>query len=395
MIRILYSAFDVVPSPKGASTHITYFVRGLVERGYVVRLFTPGDGILPETDVYEGAPILRVPTGADPSFLSRALVFGNAALDHVRSSEPYQVMHYRSLWSGFALAQNKKRFGYKTLFEVNGLPSVELKYHYPGLHAESGMTEVTSLMQKIREQELATLALSDAVVCPSEVTRAYLISLGVPQRLITVIPNGVPGDFLPTPLLPQDGHVPTILYHGTLADWQGIEVLIDSMSIVLENRPVRLRIIGRGRGRQRKALMKQIRKRGLEQHVSLESAVPHHDIPAVLASADVCVAPLALNDRNVTQGCCPIKVLEAMAAGRPLVASNLPVVRELAREDVDALLFAPEDPSDLARQILRAISDRDLAARLAANASSRAHSDFSWHNAQKKLAKVYEKLLIQ
>ena len=69
-------------------------------------------------------------------------------------------------------------------------------------------------------------------------------------------------------------------------------------------------------------------------------------MPALLAEADACVAPLALNDRNVTQGCCPIKVLECMAAGRPLVAANLPVVRELAREDQDALLFAPNEPGE-------------------------------------------------
>jgi glycosyltransferase involved in cell wall biosynthesis len=64
----------------------------------------------------------------------------------------------------------------------------------------------------------------------------------------------------------------------------------------------------------------------------------------------VCVAPLALNDRNVTQGCCPIKVIEYMSCARPIVAANLPVVRELVREDIDALLFAPDDAA-IGRQI--------------------------------------------
>ncbi len=45
----------------------------------------------------------------------------------------YDIVHYRNIWDGLFISQNKKRFGYKTLFEVNGLPSIELKYHYPGI----------------------------------------------------------------------------------------------------------------------------------------------------------------------------------------------------------------------------------------------------------------------
>jgi glycosyltransferase involved in cell wall biosynthesis len=387
MPHVLYTAFDVVPSPKGASTHITHFVRGLVGAGYDVHLMTPGDGALPPEGEYEGARVTRVPPRGEAHLLGRALAFGQAVMEHVEASPAYDVAHYRSIWSGLALAQARARYGYKTLFEANGLPSIELKYHYPGLRE-------SAVLGKIREQELATLALSDAVVCPSAVTRAYLGSLGVPREHITVIPNGVsPKEFAPTPLPAVDGRVPVILYIGTLADWQGLEALVAAMPRVLAERPVHLRIVGRGRGRQRKALAKRIRKLGLTEHVSLEPAVPHHEVPALLAAADVCAAPLALNDRNVTQGCCPIKVLECMAAGRPLVAANLPVVRELAREDVDALLFSPGDPDDLARQLLRALNDRELAERLAASASERARGQFTWHEAQKRLLRVYERLV--
>jgi glycosyltransferase involved in cell wall biosynthesis len=331
--------------------------------------------------------VTRVPPSGEANYLSRAVDFGQAVMAHVEAGPHYDVAHYRSIWGGFQLTQARSQFGYKTLFEANGLPSVELKYHYPGLR-DGG------LLGKIREQELATLALSDAVVCPSAVTRAYLASLGVPRERITVIPNGVsPKEFVPTPLPPLDGRTPVILYIGTLADWQGLEELVMALPRVLAEREVRLRIVGRGRGRQRKALAKRVRKLGLEAQVSLEPAVPHHEVPRLLAEAEVCVAPLALNDRNVTQGCCPIKVIECMAAGRPLVAANLPVVRELAREDVDALLFAPGDADDLARQLLAALNDRALAERLAASAAERARTMFTWHEAQKRLARVYEKLL--
>jgi glycosyltransferase involved in cell wall biosynthesis len=386
---VLYCAFDVVPSPKGASTHITYFARGLVDAGYQLQLITAGDPALPERDLYHGAQILRVPAGEDPSFLKRAVEFGQFVMRHLETSPPYDLVHFRSIWSGLSLVQAQPRFGYKTLFEVNGLPSIELKYHYPALKGSPVLT-------RIREQEIVTLLLANAIICPSAVTRAYIASLDVPRDKITVIPNGADTRlFTPQPLQQPAADHPTLLYVGTLADWQGLDLLIAAMPEILPHYPVRLRIVGRGRGRQRKELLRRIRKLSLEESVTVELSVPHHEMPALIAQADVCLAPLAYNDRNVTQGCCPLKVLEYMACARPIVASNLPVVRELVREDVDALLFAPDDPSDLARCVLALLDDPSMAHRLASSAAQRARDRYSWRAAQKRLLKTYDRLLTE
>ncbi len=386
MAKILYTAFDIVPSPKGASTHILHNLRGLVNGGFDVHLITPNDGLLLTEDTIEGVPVTRVSQDLTQNFLARAMHFGRAVSSHLALHMDYDVVHYRNIWDGLFIAQNKKKFGYKTLFEVNGLPSIELKYHYPGLDPD--------LLLKIKEQEIATLHLSDMIICPSNVTRDYIASLGLNRKLVTVIPNGVSAsDFSPSPLPARDGRVPVLLYIGTLADWQGLDIVIKALPKILEQQAVRLQIVGRGRSRQRKILAKQIRKLGIEDHVIVQPAVPHHEIPALIARADICVAPLGLNDRNVTQGACPIKVLEYMAAGRPLLASNMPIVRELVREDMDALLFSPSDPDDLARQVLALLNDFELSSRLARSASERALTKFTWHESQKKLIKVYEKLL--
>ncbi len=387
MPRVLYTAFDIVPSPKGASTHILHNIRGLVNGQFDVHLVTPNDGVLPTEDAVEGARVTRISQDLSQNFLERATHFGKAVFNHLLLHPDYDVVHYRNIWDGLAIAQNKNRFGYKTLFEVNGLSSIELKYHYPGIDSD--------LLTKIKEQEIATLHLSDAIVCPSNVTRDFITSLGLPLKLIHVIPNGVsPSDFSASPLPPRDGRIPTLLYIGTLADWQGLEVVIKALPKILEQKQVQLKIVGRGRSRQRKFLAKQIRKLGVEESVIVQPAVPHHEIPALIAEADICVAPLGFNDRNVTQGACPIKVLEYMAGGRPLLASNLPIVRELAREDVDALLFSPNDPDDFAKQALTLLDDFELSKRLADSAAERALTKFTWHESQKRLVKVYEKLLV-
>ena len=385
MTRVLYTAFDIVPSPKGASTHILHNIRGLVNSQLDVHLMTPNHGLLPTEDMLDGASVTRISQDLTQNFLARAVHFGKMVNAHLATAQ-YDIVHYRNIWDGIHIAQNKKRFGYKTLFEVNGLPSIELKYHYPGLDQE--------LLTKIKEQEIATLHLSDAIICPSNVTRDYIASLGLSRKLITVIPNGVsPSDFSPSPLLSREGRIPTLLYIGTLADWQGLEVVIKALPKILEQQAVQLRIVGRGRSRQRKVLSKHIRKLGVEGSVFVQPAVPHHEVPALIAESDICVAPLGLNDRNVTQGACPIKVLEYMASSRPLIASNMPIVRELVREDVDGLLFSPNDPEDLARKVLMLLSDAGLSKRLAESATERALTKFTWHESQKKLVKVYEKLL--
>lgn len=386
MIKVLYTAFDIVPSPKGASTHILHNIRGLVNSQFDVHLLTPNDSLLPPEDTLDGARITRLSQDLSQSFLERAVHFGKAVLAHLTLHREYDVVHYRNIWDGLSVAQNKKRFGYKTLFEVNGLPSIELKYHYPGIDP--------ALLLKLKEQEMATLSLSDAIICPSNVTRDYIASLGVDRKRVTVIPNGVsPSDFPRSDLPGRDGRTPILLYIGTLADWQGLEIVIKALPKILEQKPVQLQIVGRGRSRQRKLLGKQIRKLGLEQSVTVRPAVPHHDVPDLIANADICLAPLGLNDRNVTQGACPIKVLEYMASSRPLIASNMPIVRELVREDVDGLLFSPNDPEDLARQVLMLLDNHDLSKRLANSATERVLSKFTWHEAQKKLIKVYARLM--
>jgi glycosyltransferase involved in cell wall biosynthesis len=347
---------------------------------------TPNDGLLPPEDSIEGARVTRITQNLSQNFLARATHFGRSVFTHLMLHPEYAVVHYRNIWDGLSIAQNKKRLGYKTLFEVNGLPSIELRYHYPGIDA--------ALLAKIKEQEIATLHLSDAIICPSHVTRDYIASLGLSRKLVTVIPNGVsPSDFIPSPLPPRENRVPVLLYIGTLADWQGLEVVIKALPRILEQKAVRLHIVGRGRSRQRKFLFKQIRKLGVEECVTVQPAVPHHEVPALIAKSDICIAPLGLNDRNVTQGACPIKVLEYMASSRPLVASNMPIVRELVREDVDALLFSPNDADDLARQVLTLLNDFELSKRISESATERVLSKFTWHEAQKKLLRVYDGLL--
>ncbi|NTV63853.1 MAG: glycosyltransferase family 4 protein [Oscillochloris sp.] len=386
--RILYTAFDVVPSPKGSSTHITAFLHGLAMAGLDVDLLTPGDAGLPRRDRYAGATLIRVPLDPSESMLRRALRFDAAVAEHL-AQQRYDLVHFRSLWGGLAPSRARDQYGYRTLFEVNGLPSIELKYHYPAL--ADGSADSAALLARIRAQERELLQASDLVICPSAVTATFLSSLGAASERLLVIPNGA--EPCPTPMQPtRSVTMPTALYIGTLADWQGLGTLLAALPFVLAERPLKLRIVGAGRSRQYRALLKQADRLGVAEAVSIEDPVPPAAVPALIADADLCLAPLAPNDRNVTQGCCPIKLIEYMACARPIVAANLPVVRELLREGEDGLLFAPGDPRDMARAMLTMLDSPNLAARMADSAARRVAAHLTWDHARTRLLAAYARL---
>lgn len=383
-MRVLYAAFDVVPSPKGASRHIAAFGQALVDAGYKVTLLTVGLPGMPASEMQGGLRILRVRCRED-NFLRRALHFGDAVWEHLREREgAYDVVHFRDIWSGQAALQARQGFGYRyhTLFEANGLPSVELKYHYPALVG-------TDLPARFLRQERAILGQVEAIVCVSAVTAIYLQSLGAPPQVVTRIPNGVDPTLF-QPVEAPAGKPPRLVYAGTLASWQGIPTLIEAMPTILAACPeAELRLIGPAKKGQQKALAKMASKLGLEEEtVQFAGPVEPEAIRAPLAAAAVCLAPLAYNDRNVSQGCCPIKVLEYGAVGRPIVAADLPVVRELLGEG-EALFFQPGNATELARQVIYLLSHPEEGEALAQRASARIRRQFTWQQSGERLLEVY------
>ncbi len=393
-IKVLYAAFDVVPSPKGASRHITHFTQALVAEGYQVTLFTAGLPDMPLNGTFAGARILRY-CDQEENFLRRALCFGDAVWEHLREVDgAYDVVHFRDVWSGGTALEARRRFGYayRLLFEANGLPSVELKYHYPALR-EGSPRESSDLTGRLKVQEETLLRHADAIVCVSCVTAIYLQSRGASPARISIIPNGVDAACLKPANGPPDGR-PRLVYVGTLAAWQGISTLIEAMPIILAAFPeAQLHLIGPAKSRQQKGLLKLAAKLGLSQgEIRFVGSVPPREIPEQLRAASVCLAPLAYNDRNVTQGCCPIKVLEYAAAARPIVASDLPVVRELLGEG-ETLFFQPGDATDLARQVINLLSHPEAAQAMGERAARQVRQYFTWERAGDQLLEVYTDLV--
>jgi len=111
-------------------------------------------------------------------------------------------------------------------------------------------------------------------------------------------------------------------------------------------------------------------------------------VAGYLATAHVLVLPntaTRISERYTS----PLKLFEYLAAGRPIVASDLPALREVVTADVDAVLVPPGDPRALAEGIARVLRDPELAERLSAQAWSRAAA-FSWTARAERIDQVLQ-----
>jgi glycosyltransferase involved in cell wall biosynthesis len=382
--RLAYVSFDTAPAPKGASVHIESFARALAGAFGGIELVTIATGAEASSakERWPGVFHTELPALGE-TLIDRVLCF-RRFLAYWLQERRLDAIQFRSIFEGLPLLELGG--GSRLIFEVNGLPSIELKYRYPGVEDDR------ELMCKLVAQEQACFEAADLVVTPSGVTREYLVSARhVSPAKIRVIPNGVDVETF-RPGNPEPGEAVRLLYFGTLSAWQGVELGIRALAQVRSQIPASLTIIGTGSGRERDSLMALASKLGVAAHLNLLQAMPQAELAAHLRASDAVLAPLTWNDRNLVQGCCPLKILESMAAAVPVIASDLPVVRELGCDGEHFLLVKPGSVDQIAQAVLRLAADPALARIIARQAREHILQRFTWRHAGDALAGAYEGL---
>ena len=181
---------------------------------------------------------------------------------------------------------------------------------------------------------------------------------------------------------------PRVLYAGQLYPWKGADVLVEAMAAVPSARLVILGgIEGEADTRRIRAL---VEAHGLAGRTEMPGLVPQPRVAEELRRAAVVVAPFlraGMTERHTS----PLKVFEAMAAGRPIVASDMPSSREILRDGENALLVPPGEAATLAAALRRVLADGGLARRLAAAAWDEAPR-YSWEARARALSELFEEV---
>lgn len=251
-------------------------------------------------------------------------------------------------------------------------------------------------LARARETEMAQAA--DHVITLSEALRADLVDRGVAAERISVVPNAVPSSLLDpagsvssAAARAQLGLPVSGFWVGTvtsLVDYEGIDVLVDAVALLRSGgHDIRCAIVGDGVSRP--GLVAQVARLGLQDAVTLPGRVPRQEAAAWHRALDVFVVPR--RDVEVCRTVTPLKPIEAMAAGRPVVASDLPALAEVVTAPQTGLVSVPGDVASLAHTLLRLSADPGLAEQLGAN-GRRFASTRTWEFQAETYREIYQGL---
>ncbi|KFE62134.1 hypothetical protein DB31_4240 [Hyalangium minutum] len=364
---------------------MTEYLKALPDRFSVVVLSakTPDHSHI---EKYQGARLLRVPVGSG-DLASRIQAFERAVKRQL-DSEEYALAHFTDPFGGYVLCEMKADYGYRLIYEAQTFPSQELRYTHPQTEGDR------RFLAKVRRQELFCLMNADLVMTGSETTRTYIRSLGASTEQTRVIRAPVDlGPYTPDVVGAPDNQPMRLMYLGSQAGWQGVPTLLRALALALEQGgEVKLTLVGPRHPDWQPHLEDLAKELGLQEHVEFQPPVLHDDLVKVLALADVGVLPLEDLDRNRLQGGPLAKTAEYLAAGRPVIAADLPVTRELLPSSA-TVFHPPGDAKALAECILELARDVPRRVEMGREARSFAEHELDAGLIRGKLLDIYDELL--
>lgn len=226
-------------------------------------------------------------------------------------------------------------------------------------------------------------------VCVSQAVASAYAEVGFPREKLCVIPNGVDSarfaDAAPLDLntlqIPDGSTV--ALSVGRLHSQKGFDILLEAVPGLLAKFD-NLHVLIAGEGPQRRELAERIDSSPAAGRIRLLGR--RDDVPELMRAADLFVHPARWEGM-------PNVILEAMAAGLPIVATDVEGVAELLGCEESGLIVPPEDSDALAAAISRLLSDPTLAARLGRTARERASTVFSWEKTVERYVELWAGLL--
>jgi glycosyltransferase involved in cell wall biosynthesis len=356
------------PLVGGAERIMASLAVELAARGIPVTLLTARwQSQWPAELSYRGVPVLRL-TNPPQRFWGTLKYMRALARWLGDNSSRYDLVYVSML----------KHDAYAALRAIGGRLPVVLRAEGAGSSGDCRWQAEAHFGRRIRRQ----CQKADALVAPSLAIQEELLAAGYSSSRIHYMPNGVP---IPaacsperrlaaraslaaaSPLLHLVASSPLAVYTGRLDRAKGLDTLLDAWQMLLARRPeAHLWLVGEGP--YRKTLEEQIESRGLFGRVVLAGVFD--SVEELLAAADLFVFPSQEEGMSLA-------LLEAMAAGLPVVASDIPGNRPLIVHGQHGLLVPRDNPEALAAAMRHVLQEPRWAAGLGAAARDRVSRDYS------------------
>lgn len=381
--------------PKLSETFILEEVLGLERTGIALRLYAlepPSDEIRHPTVARVQAPLVCVPPlglAAAPGYITRHLLLSATSPWRYAAAlgAAWKQRTVREFLRGGWLAAQLRRDGASHLHvhfistpaevaaaasALGGLP-FSISAHAKDIY--------TSRPEDLQRR----MAAARFTVTCTEFNRQTLVSLA-PMARVRRMYHGIDhAEFHPRHRQPTTARAaetaPLVLAVGRLRAKKGLDTLIDACTLLRERgQPLRCELVGYGE--EQAALEAQIGARGLQGVVTLRGKLARADVIACYARASVFVQPSRITADGDRDGI-PNVLLEAMAMGLPVVASNVSGIPEVLRHLDNGLLVEPDDATALADAIARALNQPQLADDLGRHARAAVTASFdNDHNLQ-------------
>lgn len=200
------------------------------------------------------------------------------------------------------------------------------------------------------------LRVSDRVMSVSKAMKEKMKDLGVPERKINVIPNGLNDLFKPIDQVEarrtagidsRAGKRKLILFCGRFSYEKGVENLINAVKILNED-DILFDLLLVGEGPDKSKIRDLVKSYGLENRVSFKDEVEHEDVPVLMNSADIFCLP------SLSEGC-PNVVIESLACGLPVVAMRVGGVPEILTSPEYGIMVQEQNVLELSEALKKAL----------------------------------------
>jgi glycosyltransferase involved in cell wall biosynthesis len=351
--------------------------RALAARGHHVTLVTRPDTASVARDPFTfydepHVPTLRflnVPAAGGPR--TRRVRFLLSALTLSRRTAAGAVIYTRDLGLAALLLQAPMARRPRLVYEAHGVSAVVAE-EMPRLLGQAGAAASPAKLRRLDRRERRVWRHASAIVTVTKALAAELEQRHGARPNVFVVPDGARVD--PPPANPARGRSAVAGYAGHLYPWKGVDVFIRALARVPEIRG--LIVGGHPQEADRQRVEELAGQTGVSDRLTVTGLVPPGEVRRALQPATMLVLPntaSAISERYTS----PLKLFEYLAAGRPIVASDLPAFREILTDGETAVLVKPGDVEALAGALQRLAADEALAARLGAAARALAPA-YSW-----------------
>lgn len=364
-------------------------VTGLTRANYPLNI---GKLAATDADIVAGIEYQRcLPFPAQQDFSGRIQQQADDLLNRVIRQKP-SVLHTTTDFSN-ALAV-------KAVAEATGIPWV---YEVRGQLADTWLsTRPESAIESERyrlfmEREAFVAKHADHVFTLGDVMKRNLIEAGVDANKISLLPNGIGEKFLddPTPRKEARGQLsldPDAFYVGTvssLVPYEGLSTVVKAVAELAQtHKELRLLIVGDGTDREN--LISLARDLGIADRCDFPGRIAREEAHLYHASLNAFVVPRI--DSAVTRSVTPLKPVEAMASKVPVLASDLPALRELISDGENGHLIESGDVSAWAKSIRSLILDPERAEGMGRSGREFVLANRTWDQNAASIIKVYEEL---